>query len=252
MKLSELITFYNDIFRGLAPDDYSNNGLQLEASEDITDVAFAVDASLASIEEAAARGAQLLVVHHGISWGAGIKQFDGYIAQRFKTAFTKGVSLFGMHLPLDMHPTLGNNAVLADMFSLEDRQDFFLYHGATIGTAGTLPHPMTAEELATMASSLLNTTGKIALDQHRDIKRIGIVSGGGSDAIFDAAKLGVDALFTGEFLHQYYHPAKELGLSVIAGGHYATETTGIRALMFHTAKNFDTIQTTFIDLPTNL
>lgn len=251
MKLQDIVYAYSELFTGLIQKDYSNNGLQIEASEDITKVAFAVDACAASLNSAADCGAQLLVVHHGISWGDGFKRLTGAMGQRAGIAFRRGVSLYGMHLPLDMHPTIGNNAVLADMLSLQNRVPFFECMGAPIGISGELPTPMTAPQLADCVGTALAATATVAVDNGRLIRRLGIVSGSGGSAVADACECGLDALLTGEFHHQDYHPAMEESLSVISAGHYATETTGIRKLCDWTRENLS-LDTEFIDLPTGL
>ena len=251
MKLHDLTAFFGRLFDGLADQDYSNNGLQVEASTDIQTVAFAVDACQQTIDQAIAQHADLLFVHHGISWGGGLKRLDGYMARRLAALYTHRLSLYAMHLPLDLHPEIGNNAVLANLLDLQQRQPFFLYHGQPIGFHGLLPHPMTPASLARLMDTRLNTSSRLSVDAGRPIHSLGIVSGGGDDAIFEAAELHLDALLTGEFRHQQYHPALELGLSVIASGHYATETTGPRALMELTRRETG-LSCIFIDTPTGL
>ena len=251
MKLHELTAFFGRLFDGLADQDYSNNGLQVEASTDIQTVAFAVDACQQTIDQAIAQHADLLFVHHGISWGGGLKRLDGFMARRLAALYTHSLSLYAMHLPLDLHPEIGNNAVLANLLDLQQRQPFFLYHGQPIGFHGLLPHPMTPASLARLMDAKLITRSNLSVDAGKPIHSLGIVSGGGDDAIFEAAERHLDALLTGEFRHQQYHPALELGLSVIASGHYATETTGPRALMELTRRETG-LTCIFIDTPTGL
>lgn len=251
MKLHELTHFFDSIFQGLADHDYSNNGLQVEASSEVNTVAFAVDACLQTIELAAQAHADLLFVHHGMSWGGGLKRLDGYIARRIAALYGNRLSLYATHLPLDLHPTIGNNAVLADLLKLQNRQPFFPYHGQPIGFHGTLSEPLTAQQLAQFLDAKLQTTSQLPVDNNALISTLGIVSGGGDDAVFDAADLHLDALLTGEFRHQMVHPARECNLNVIASGHYATETTGPRALMQLTQRETN-LNCIFIDAPTGL
>ena len=251
MKLEQLATIYDSVYQNLASDDCSNNGLQVEASDEIHKVAFAVDACLDTFEKAARAGADLLVVHHGISWGGGLKRLDGYSARRLSVLFENHISLYAQHLPMDMHPVLGNNAVLSDILQIQERVPFFEDHGQVIGFSGMLPHPMTPAAIAWVLNDALDTHAAIPVDGHAPIHSIGIVSGGGADAIFDASRQKLDALLTGEFTHEFYHPASEQGLSVIAAGHYATETTGPRAIMKYTSQNTD-LECVFIDSPTGL
>ena len=251
MKLEQLLELYDDVYHGLATDDVSNNGLQVEASSDIHKVAFAVDACLDTFEKAAKEGADLLFVHHGLSWGGGLKLLDGYTAKRLSVLFENHLSLYAQHLPMDMHPVMGNNAILADILQLQERSAFFHWHGQIIGFSGILPQPMTPAGIARIINDALGTRSAIPVDGHQPIRSIGIVSGGGDDAIFECARLQLDALLTGEFKPMFYHPATELGVSVIAAGHYATETTGPRAIMKYTQQHTE-LECVFIDSPTGL
>lgn len=252
MDIHALAALYSrELFGGLAPDDFSNNGIQVEASTDITRAVFAVDACLASITKAAEAGAQLLITHHGISWGSGFRRLDGYTSKRLAALYKNNLSLYAMHLPLDMHPVVGNNAVLAKMLNLTDIQPFFRYHGEAIGTMGKLPAPMSSHDLADILDQQLNTHTAFILDNNRPISSLGIVSGAGDDAVFECAECGLDCLLTGEFSLKFYHPGLELGLTVLASGHYATETTGIRKLMEWTQEH-TSIECQFIDIPTGL
>lgn len=251
MRLEQVLGLYNELFAGLADGDYSNNGVQVQGKDEVTKIAFAVDACLATFERAVEVGADMLFVHHGISWGGGLKRLDGYTAKRLSLLFQNRVTLYAQHLPLDMHPEIGNNAVLASMLGVSDRQPFFDYHGQAIGYSGTLETAMSASELAGLLGKQLGVPVSVPVDCGKAIRRVGIVSGGGDDAIFEAAERGLDCLVTGEFRHQQYHPALELGVSVIAGGHYATETTGPRAMCEWTQARVD-VPCVFLDVPTGL
>ena len=248
----EICLYLQDLFVGSRHKDHSNNGLQVEGRQEIEKIVFAVDACQAVFEQALSRGAQMLIVHHGISWGGGIKRITTHHAQRLKTLLSNDISLLAYHLPLDAHPEIGNNAILADLFDLQERQPFFEYDGEPIGFQGRLPRTLAATELAQTLEQELSGQCLIlpAEDNHR-IKSAGIVSGGGADAIEDCARLGLDCLVTGEITHQYVHTARELGITVIAGGHYATETTGIKALQQRIDKDFQ-VACEFIDCPTGL
>ena len=252
VKLLDIKRFLDETFLGLAPQDFSNNGLQLDAGvADVRKMAFAVDACQKTFDMAAASNAQLLFVHHGFSWGGGIKYLNGYTGRRVATLMQGGVSLYACHLPLDMHPVHGNNAVLCRMLDLQDAKPFFAYHGENIGFCGSLPKPMELSEIASIMDEKLHAKSRFFAAADRPMATIGIVSGGGDDAIDECASLGIDCLLTGEFRHQCYHPAMEMGVSVIASGHYATETTGVKAVMELIAANFD-VETIFLDVPTGL
>ena len=252
VKLLEIKRFLDETFAGLAPQDFSNNGLQLDSGVvDVRKMAFAVDACQKTFDMAAANGAQLLFVHHGFSWGGGIKYLNGYTGRRIATLMAGGVSLYASHLPLDMHPVHGNNAVLCRMLDLQDVKPFFAYHGTNIGCYGCLPKPMELSEIASIIDEKLQTNSRVFAAADKPMTTVGIVSGGGDDAIDECASLGIDCLLTGEFRHQCYHPAMEMGVSVIASGHYATETTGVKAVMELIAASFD-VETIFLDVPTGL
>ncbi|MBR4372131.1 MAG: Nif3-like dinuclear metal center hexameric protein, partial [Victivallales bacterium] len=158
VKLLEIKRFLDETFAGLAPQDFSNNGLQLDAGmTDVRKMAFAVDACQKTFDMAVANGAQLLFVHHGFSWGGGIKYLNGYTGRRVATMMAGGVSLYACHLPLDMHPVHGNNAVLCRMLDLQDVKPFFAYHGENIGFCGRLPKPMELSEIASILVVKLHT-----------------------------------------------------------------------------------------------
>jgi len=250
--LTQVCQFLDDLFKPLACHDHSNNGLQVEGRSDVRTIAFAVDACLLSFQQAAQANADLLVVHHGLSWGHGFQRLTDRNARRFRQLFASGLSLYACHLPLDAHPQYGNNAVLADMLNLQDRKPFFNYDGLDIGFYGTLPKPLTAEDLAVFLNEKLHTNTTIVKAPgapETPVTRLGIVSGGGAEAVDDCAKLGLDVLLTGEIGHQDIHSAWENQVTVLAAGHYATETTGVSALKKLLAEKFS-VETVFLDIPT--
>lgn len=248
----EICSYLSDLFAACKHQDHSNNGLQVEGQSDIRKIAFAVDACQLVFDLAVERQAQMLIVHHGISWGGGIKRITACHSRRLKTLLGAGLSLVAYHLPLDAHPEIGNNAVLAKLLGVNERQPFFAYDGEAIGFCGTLSHPATLEALAhILERDLLGNCLLLPATENPSITRLGIVSGGGADAIDECAQLGLDCLITGEVAHQHVHYARELGISVIAGGHYATETTGIKALQKRISEQFP-VACEFIDCPTGL
>ena len=184
-------------------DDVSNNGVQIaRRGEDVGKVAFAVDASAQSVADAVAAGAQLLVVHHGISWGGGIRRLDGGVYNVVKTAMDADLALYAVHLPLDAHPKYGNNFELARYLGLKNLKPAFTYHGRPIGVMGTLPNG----------------------------KRVGICSGGGGSFAPEAQAIGCDLYITGEADWGETIAAENIGMPMICAGHYQTETFGVKAL----------------------
>ncbi len=232
--------------------DSSNNGLQVDAgTADVTRVVFGVDACQALFAAAAKRGAQLVVVHHGLSWRDQFRRLRGLTARRLEALFKNGVSLYASHLPLDAHPELGHNAQLAKMLGIADSAPFFEYGNIAIGRAGTLPEPLTPAALAAQIEKRLDTRCTVYPGRTKRIKKIGIVSGGGGDCAETAAELGCDAILTGEITHAHWHLLKETGLTGIAAGHYATETPGLKALMQRLKRDCQ-VACDWVDLPTGL
>lgn len=182
-------------------DDVSNNGVQIETSAEITKVAFAVDASVKSVEKAAAAGAQLLVVHHGISWGGGIKRLTGGVYKVVKAALGANLGIYACHLPLDAHPTLGNNAGLAKEFGLSNLEPAFSYHGNVIGFVG-----------------------------EKDGEKVGVCSGGAGEFAEEAKRLGCAKFITGEASWGDVIAAENCGMTMECRGHYETEVYGVRAV----------------------
>jgi dinuclear metal center YbgI/SA1388 family protein len=231
-------------------EDYSNNGLQVEGKKEIKKIGFGVDASEELFKDAASMGADMIFVHHGISWGKGIKYFSGRFGNLLKILFQNDISLYAAHLPLDAHPILGHNALIADMIGLQQRYSFGTYCGTNIGYAGkidSLQVSTLGEELAKKLNSTFKIYGK-----NRIVSKIGIISGGsGSDGIEEAAASGLECLVTGEVGHSSWHLIKELGINVISCGHYKTEVPGVKAIQNDLLQQFD-IQTVFIDIPTGL
>lgn len=232
--------------------DVSNNGLQVEGNDDVNKVLFAVDGCLETFETAAAEHADFIFVHHGISWGGGLKRWTGTDAARFRTLFNNGISLYAAHLPLDAHAIYGNNAVLCDLIGLEKRQPFFVYDGVYIGFQGIMPEASPLSEISELLSGALEVEPLLRGDRNRMISKVAVVSGGGGvDSIYAAKAAGAELLITGEMEHIMHHPARELDIPVIALGHYASETTGVLAMEKLISEKFG-LETVFAEIPTGL
>ncbi|NOY82501.1 MAG: Nif3-like dinuclear metal center hexameric protein [Kiritimatiellaeota bacterium] len=248
----ELTDFLDDLLRpppGLS--DKSNNGLQVEGTPEVRRVIFGVDACLALFERAVAVSAQYVFVHHGISWGGGLRHLTGVTAARLRVLFRGDVSLYASHLPLDCHAEVGHNAEIARRMDLERTAPFFLYEGAPIGWWGRLPEPVGPEALAARVGSALGCEVRTYGQRPGLIARIGVVSGGAADAVEEARRLGLDALVTGEVEHAHVHLIKESNVIVLAAGHYRSECPGVEAVMARVADAFD-VECLFGDLPTGL
>jgi dinuclear metal center YbgI/SA1388 family protein len=249
MNRDKLVAYLGDLLQIKTVEDRSNNGLQVEGAGDVTRLAFAVDAGLAAFEAAREAGAQMLVVHHGLFWGEPI-MVTGIHRRRLAVLLDAAVSLYAVHLPLDFHPEFGNNAVLARWLGLEEVQDFGEYRGHAAGTMGRLPEPLSLEAFAGQVGQALGAPPiRVWPFGSETVQRVGIVSGAAASLVDQAAEADVDAYLTGELSHSVYHQARELGLNVVYGGHYATETAGLYALAEHLARHLG-LETTFLDLPT--
>lgn len=252
VSCSELVQYLDALLNPESGiDDPSNNGLQVQGTDAVRRAVFGVDACRALFEVAVDADAAFVFVHHGLSWGGGIRTATGVPGERLRLLLANGVSLYASHLPLDMHAEVGHNAVMARELQLGELRPFFKYHGTTIGWAGTLPQPSTPAAVAARLTDLLGGAAKTVGEADRQIHRLGIVSGGGADAVEDCAEAGIDCLVTGEFTHQHYHTALEANVPVVVGGHYATETPGIREVMARVQEQFG-VDCAFVDLPTGL
>ena len=256
MKREELITYLDNYLRVKEIEDSSQNGLQVEGPEEVTadnlaKVAFAVDSCQAAFERAVATGAQLLIVHHGLFWDKPLR-LVGPIFQRVKTLIEGGCGLYAVHLPLDFHPEVGNNAELARLLELKDTRAFGEYHGSTIGIGGALEPPI---PLDVLVERLARATGeppvRVLAHGPAEVSRVGCISGGAAFLMDQVADAGFDTFVTGETSHSFFHQAAERGLNVVHGGHYATETLGVKALALHLEEKFS-LETTFLDIPTGM
>jgi dinuclear metal center YbgI/SA1388 family protein len=243
-----LVKYLDEFLRVEAIEDDSPNGLQVQGSARIGKLAFSVDASAQTITAAARAKADMLIVHHGLFW-KGHQQIVGSLHKRVSALIKKDMSLYAAHLPLDCHPEVGNNAELTRLFGLDPVGDFASYKGTDIGMLTRCQSPMTREELAMTVEKALGTPAQLLPFGPRRVRKVGIVSGGAAGFAEEAQRLGCDALVTGETSHSAYHLARDAGINVVYGGHYATETVGIRALQRHVAKAFD-VPCKYISAPT--
>ncbi len=253
MQLREVVQYFNSLLplEDVARSDYSMNGLQVgELDAEVSKAAFAVDACMASFERAAQRGAQLLCVHHGLFWGKPLA-ITGEHYRRIKFLLDHGLALYAAHLPLDMEPTLGNNAGLADLLQLQQRQPFGDYHGVKIGVKGELSEHTTIEEVLDMLGLTRESALGVLPFGTDSIKSVGIISGGADKEVGQALEEGLDLYITGELNHQVYHTCLEGRINLISAGHYNTEVFGVQNMM----KKISTdkgLAVEFIDVPTGL
>jgi dinuclear metal center YbgI/SA1388 family protein len=252
ISLPELTAHLNRTLRSSELPDYSNavNGLQLEnRSGKVTRVAAAVDATLPVIKKAIATGADLLLVHHGLFW-SGLQPWTGAAFERMRLALENNLAIYSAHLPLDVHATLGNNACIARAMELTPSGGFLDYKGLSVGV--TCEAELSLEEVVSRFTHALDG-GRVHVcaGGPKLTRKIGISSGGSGSEVAAAAKAGVDTFITGEGPHWSYTLAEELGIHVLYGGHYATETFGVKAL----AQSLETpfaLPWLFVDHPTGL
>ena len=248
--LKDIVRHCDRILRTDKVNDYSGamNGLQVENNGGVTRIAAAVDATLSTIKLAIASRADLLIVHHGLFWN--VRQpWTGKTYEMLRLLLESNLAVYSSHLPLDLHPKLGNNAQLCAALGLRNPQPFFESKEQHIGIKARTKLPL--EELkkrmrAAVGGDPVVVPGGPSMCQH-----IGIVTGGAGDELKRAADEGVDTFITGEGPHWTCAMAEELGINLLYGGHYATETFGVKALANELSKRSD-LPWSFIDYPTGL
>jgi dinuclear metal center YbgI/SA1388 family protein len=224
------------------------NGLQVGNAGEITRLAAAVDMCEATVRLAIQQRADCLLVHHGLFWG-GLRPLVGPAHRRVAALIQGNIALYAAHLPLDRHPEVGNNSVLARLLGVTVRGEFGSYHGAPIGVWGE--YSGKRDELSWSLTKALGTAPRLLPFGPERVQRIGIVTGAGGSLIPQAAAAGLDTYVTGEGQHWTFFDAEELGINVFYAGHYATETVGVKALAEHAARKFD-LPWVFLDHPTGL
>ncbi len=245
--VNEIASFLDEELNLAAFEDASNNGLQVANSGRVERVCAGVDASMDFFERAAEVGADLLICHHGLSWGDSLKHITGLNYNRIKYLLDHDMALYACHLPLDAHPRLGNNALICQGLGLTNLSPFGLYHGASIGFAGSLPEPMPFSELKSRARALFGRLSDTMEFGREEVRTVAVVSGGAAAEIDEAGRKGLDVYVTGEPVLMAYHLAREYGLHAIYAGHYASEVFGVRAVGDLLATRFD-LQASFLDM----
>ncbi len=249
--------------------DHCPNGLQVPGRGELAKLATGVSASAELFERAAAERADLIVVHHGLFWDSTAAAIDGPMKRRLKLLFDADMSLAAYHLPLDAHPEVGNNALLARALGADTLEAFALHEGRSIGFIGHFPGELDTSDDSSSSSSggdASHCEGVDASDlfarvadvtQRRPlvfdagperVRSMAIVSGAGAGYLHDAVALGADAFLTGEPAERVMTEADEAHIHFIAAGHYATETFGVKRLGEHLGERFD-VEHVFIDVP---
>lgn len=249
-SLDEIVAFLDRELKSASIPDYPGavNGLQLANGGEVSRVIAAVDASLPVIRAAADGGPGLLIVHHGMFW-QGVQPVTGALYEKLKIAMEAGLAIYSSHLPLDVHPEWGNNIQLAREIRLEDPQPFFDWKGMPLGLRGYWSG--SREDLREALETVLGGTVHVCPGGKDRISQIGLITGGAGSEVAKVAASGVDTFITGEGPHWSYPLAEELGLNVFYGGHYATETFGVKAVATVIARDFG-LNWRFLDHPSGL
>jgi dinuclear metal center YbgI/SA1388 family protein len=244
-----LASYFSQLLAPELFEDYAPNGLQVDGKPHLKRLAFAVSATQESIRGALAWGADGLVVHHGIFWKhQGARPIIGGWGERVKLAVKNDLNLFAYHLPLDAHVEVGNAAALARALKLQRVEAFAMYKRCPLGVKGLLPEPRTAADLRKELTALLRHPVILASpDEGREIRSIGVITGGANNEWIRAKEEGLDAFLTGEISEYNWHDAIEAGVHYFAGGHHATERPGIIALMEKVRRDFPDLAVEFFD-----
>lgn len=250
ISLSDLVSYTDNFLRIREIGDWDNalNGLQIENSGRVTRIGAAVDVSTRVLSEAAEKNVDLLIVHHGLFW-PGLQPVTSALRRQLQIAFENDVALYSAHLPLDVHPKVGNNAQLVAALGLKSAQPFLEEKGQPVGlkVRASLPH----SELIRKLRRALNGPVKVLDFGPKQIRTIGIVTGGAGSEIYRVAQENIDTFITGEAPHWAAVAAEELGVNLLLGGHYATEVFGVKALAAHLSQRFK-VPWEFIHCPTGL
>ena len=238
-KLNEIIQWCNQTLKSHEFKDYAPNGLQIEGKLEVNKILCAVTASQDAIDAAIEQGADLLLVHHGYFWKGEAYPITGMRGKRIKSLIQHDISLLAYHLPLDSHPSLGNNAAIADLLKLERIEALDPSERHPIGNIGYLNQPMPVEEFKKFVSEKLKFDVTHLPADKTMIEKVGFCTGGAQDFIVKAAEQGCDAYISGEGSERTFYEAKELGIHYFACGHHATERYGVQRLGQAISEQFD-------------
>jgi dinuclear metal center YbgI/SA1388 family protein len=248
--VAEIVRYADDYLhvREIADWENAQNGLQIENSGRVTEIGAAVDVSTRVLTQAAREQVNFLIVHHGLFW-PGLQPVTGLLRRQLKLALENDIALYSAHLPLDVHPTVGNNAQLAATLELKSTKPFLEEKGRPIGLIARAS--LSQEELVRKLRKALDGPVNTFNFGPKRTNTIAIVTGGAGSEIYRVAQEKIDTFITGEAPHWAAVAAEELGMNLLLGGHYATEVFGVKALATHLSRRFG-ISWTFIDCPTGM
>lgn len=228
--------------------DYGPQGLQVEGAPMVESVLTAVSCSLELFERAADKGAQMIVVHHGLIWDRDSRRISGVKRRRLKVLFDNDISLLAYHLPLDAHPVIGHSALIAKDLSLVDRKPFASCKNIYLGVQGRLSEGLSASALAEEVEQICGREALVLGSEKKKIETVAIVSGGGASSLSQAIAEGIDCLISGEAKEETQALCRESSTVFIEAGHYNSEKPGILALGKMMTERFG-LEVEFIDLP---
>jgi dinuclear metal center YbgI/SA1388 family protein len=243
-----LVAHLDNLLDVASIDDHVPNGLQIEGASTISSIAYAVDAAVTTVKAAVRANADMLMVHHGLFWEKQTR-ITGNVYKRVAPLIKNNISLYGVHLPLDCHQGYGNNVELARLFDLEITGRFAVYMGTEIGTLARTQKSLHRDQLKNIIEKKLGDEAVMLPFGPEKVRKIGIISGNAAGYAEEAKRLGCSVLITGETDHVAYHMARDAGINLIYGGHYTTETVGLKALKRHIEDQFG-ISGKFISAPT--
>jgi dinuclear metal center YbgI/SA1388 family protein len=246
---AEILAFLDALLAPQEFEDYGPNGLQVPGPPRVSTIVTGVSGQLELFERAAEIGAELVLVHHGILWDFQPRRLTRETAARLRSLLCPGIGLAAYHLPLDAHPTIGNNALIAEQIGCSEQAPFAIHRGRPIGVTGRFEgEGLAAKDLFDRVRRLTQRDPLVLGDGPARVRSIGIVSGAGADNLPEAIELGLDAFLTGEPREHVMADAREARVHFISAGHYATETLGIRRLGELVAERFS-IKHKFVDIP---
>jgi dinuclear metal center YbgI/SA1388 family protein len=242
-KRDAIVAFASELLEVDRFRDYGPIGLQIEGTGEVEKIVCSVSASLELFELAAERGAQMVLVHHGLFWNNEALVIDRRQKGRLRALFDADLSLVAYHLALDAHAEIGNSVLLARELGVEPERAF-----GEIGIGGRLPEPLSAKDFVSRVREKLGREPLAFLYGPEPVRTVAIITGGGGPSLPEAAREGYDLFLTGEPKEPSLHAARELGIHFLAAGHYATERLGVQALAAKIGEEFG-IAWEFVELP---
>ncbi len=231
MKLDKIVKLLDGELMPVEIPDASHNGLQVENGGDVKRVCCGVDASMELFEEAKKRGADMVICHHGLSWGDSLKRITELNYKRIKFLMDNDMALYACHLPLDAHPKYGNNILICKALGLQKIKKFGLHNGVELGFEGAFGKPIRYESFKNRVKRIMKGSDLRCMDfGKKTIRTVAVVSGGASDELGEAGGKGIDVYLSGEAKLSAYNVAREMEINAVFAGHYATEVFGVRAV----------------------